>query len=261
MRWPAAFLALLGGLALVVVAQLMAPLGSPPLYDGVVVGEPYRYLAPGPGQVGSPTSFSSQLQVAGTTSPQIVAATTESPPQAQLIAAPGAFVIPTGVDSLDVSVQPVAAQATPSDGPIAGNVYRFAVSDSTGTPLRINAETWPTVVLRAPDGVIAATIGYYVGPGWQELPTEPSGQPGIYLTNATALGDFALIAAPNPGLLGLDPRLVAAGVVLAVLSALAIGYLQASDRRRPITSGGASPQGPPRSPKRRRARRRRGGQR
>jgi hypothetical protein len=261
MRRPAALLSLLIGLAVVVAAQLIAPLGSPPLYDGVVVGEPYRYLAPGPGQVGSPTSFSSQLPVAGTTSPQIVAATTESPPQAQLIAAPGAFVIPTGVGSLDVSVEPVAAQASPSDGPIAGNVYRFAVSDPTGTALTVNTRTLPTVVLRAPDGVIDATIGRYVGAGWQELPTEPSGQPGIYLTNASALGDFALIATPNPGLLGLDPRLVATGVVTGVLSALAIGYLQARSRRQPITSSGASHQGPPWPPKRRRARRRRGGQR
>ena len=38
------------GFVLVVAAQLIAPLRSPPLYDGVVIEEPYRYLSPPPGQ-------------------------------------------------------------------------------------------------------------------------------------------------------------------------------------------------------------------
>ncbi len=261
MRRRAALLSLLAGLTVVLAAQLTTPLGSPPLYDGVVVGEPYRYLSPGPGQAGSPTAFSSPVPVAGVTSPQILATTTESPPQAQLIAAPGAFVIVSGVTALDVSIEPVAAPAPPSEGPIAGNVYRIAVSDPTGTALAISPGTLPSVVLRAPDGVVDATIARHVGAAWQDLTTEPAGQPGIFLTNASALGDFALIATSSGGLLGLDPRLVALGVVTGVLSALAIGYLQVRSQRRPTTRSGTWPPGPRRASKRSRPHRPRGRQR
>jgi hypothetical protein len=112
MRRRAALLALPAGLTVIVVAQVAAPLGSPPLYDGAVVQEPYRYLTPIQGPGGSPTSFHASPAVRDATSPQFVAATTESPPQAKLIAKPGAFVLPAGTTT--VSIDPVAAAAPPS---------------------------------------------------------------------------------------------------------------------------------------------------
>ncbi|HTG41391.1 MAG TPA: hypothetical protein VK697_07230, partial [Methylomirabilota bacterium] len=195
MRRRAAVPSLLGGLAVIVVSQLAAPLGSPPLYDGVVVQDPYRYVVPGPGQEGSPTSFLTPLPVDGTTSPRFIAATSESPPQAELIAPPGAFVTGAGVTTLAVSIDPIEAPAPPSTGTIAGNVYRFAVADQTGVDLAVTQGTVPTLILRAPDGVVDATIARNSGGAWQELPTQPAGQPGIFLTNVSELGDFALIAA------------------------------------------------------------------
>ncbi len=101
MNRRAAVVSLGAGLGLIALAQLAAPFGSPPLYDGVVVQEPYRYLSPGPGQLGSPTSYRSTLPVTGIASPVFVAATTESPPQAQLIAESGAFVLPPGATFAD----------------------------------------------------------------------------------------------------------------------------------------------------------------
>src|SRR4029077_7907785 len=45
----------LGGLAIIAV-QRVAPLLAPPLYDGVIVIERYRWLVPPPGQPGDPKS-------------------------------------------------------------------------------------------------------------------------------------------------------------------------------------------------------------
>jgi len=260
-RPPAAALSLVAGLAVMAIAQLAAPLGSPPLYDGVVVQEPYRYLAPGSGQAGSPSSFTSPVPVDGTTSPQFVGATTENPPQAQLIASPGAFVIPTGVGALNVSIEPVAESAPAPNGPIAGNVYRFTVADQAGNPLAIAPAKLPTLILRAPDGILAATIARYSGSGWQEVPTQSSGQPGIYYANVNALGDYALIAASASGVFGLDTGLVVAAVVAAGISAFGLGFLVTRRRKAPAAVRPVPQQPRPRPSKRRSGGRRRGGPR
>ena len=261
MRLRAATFSLLAGLAIIVVSQLAAPLASPPLFDGVVVQDPYRYVAPGPGQAGSPTSFLTPLPVDGTTSPRFIAATSENSPQAELIAPPGAFVIGAGVTTLAVSIDPVQAPAPPSAGTIAGNVYRFAVADQTGVDLAVTQATVPTLILRAPDGVIDATIARNTGGTWQELPTQPAGQPGIFLTNVSELGDFALIAASSTGLLGLDQRLVVGSVIAATVAVVVLGFLVSRSRRRPATVPRPSPGRRPRPSKRGRSGRRRGGSR
>ena len=247
MKRRASLLSLLAGLAVITVAQLAAPLGSPPLYDGVIVLDPYRYLAPGPGQVGAPTSFHASPGVEGTTSPQFVAATTESPPQAQLIAPPGAFVVPPGTTTLAVSIEPVPASQPPATGPIAGNVYRVAVADPSGTELVISQATPPTLALRAPGAIPAATINQFADGAWKELATQESGQPGIFLANVTTLGDFALIAAPTAGPFGLDPTLLAVAAVAAAISVVVLGYLTLNGRRR----ASAVPQVPPTRDRRR----------
>jgi hypothetical protein len=249
------------GLAVMAIAQLAAPQGSAPLYDGVVVQDPYRYLAPGSGQADSPTSFTSAVPVDGTTSPQFVAATTENPPQAQLIASPGAFVVPTGVAAINVSIEPVPASAPAPNGPIAGNVYRFAVADQAGTPLTIVPAKLPTLILRAPDGFLSATIARYSGTGWEALPTQPSGQPGIVYANVSVLGDYALIATAPSGVFGLDTGLVVAAVVAAGLSAFVLGFLITRRRRAPAVVRPVPQQRRPRPSKRRSGGRRRGGPR
>jgi len=261
MRPRAALLTLMVGLGVIAAAQLAAPLGSPPLYDGVVVQDPYRYLVPGPGQPGSPTAYTASPTVTGPSSPQLIGATTESPPQAELIAQPGAFVMPAGTTALTVSIGPIAAPAPPSSGPIAGNVYRFAVVDQAGAAVAISSTKLPTLVLRAPDGVADAVIARYSDGAWHELPTEPSGQPGIAITNVSALGDFALIALPTPSVFGLDPRLVAAAAAAAVVSVVALGVVVWRSQRRQTAVRATSPRRRAVPSKRRTKGRRRGGSR
>lgn len=256
----AAVISLAAGLGLIAVAQLAAPLGSPPLYDGVVVEDPYRYLTPGSGQANSPTSYHASLPVTGTTSPEFVAATTESPPQAQLIAQSGAFVLPAGVTSMTVTIEPVAATATASSGQVAGNGYRISVADQSGAELSVGETALPTVILRAPDRVSSGTISRLIGGTWQQLTTVQGGQPGIFLTNVTELGEFAVIAQDQgPG--GLDSIILVLGALTTLLSAVVLGAVVLWRRSRPRRVPEPAPSRRPRPPKQRRGGRRRGGQR
>ena len=211
------------GFVLVVAAQLIAPLRSPPLYDGVVIEEPYRYLSPPPEQPGSPTSYEQTLPLDGGASPAVVAATQESPPQAQLIADRGAFTLPLGA---------VLPPNAPSSGSILGNVYRFSVTNQEGTPLI--ASTAVTIVLRAPSGSIQPIVARYTGSAWQELQTEHAGQQDLWLANTTQLGDLTLIGRSTSGPFGLDPILVIAGGAAGAVSVLILLVVLWRTRRRPV---------------------------
>ena len=150
-------LSILAGAGLALGVQVMAPVGVP-LYDGVVVQEPYRYLHPVPGQPGEPASFSATVDVAGGTSPVVVAATTESPPQAQLITQRGAFELSAGAASVKASITPIDAAVAPP-GKLVGNVYRFSVTDEAGNALVPKpCEGCRSLVLRAPEDAGTARI-------------------------------------------------------------------------------------------------------
>ncbi len=254
----AAVLTLAAGLGVIAAAQVASPLGSPPLYDGVVPQEPYRYLVPGPNQTASPTSYHGSMPLAGTTSPAFVAATNESPPQAQLIAGFGAFVLPAGVTSLTVSIEPVAPGTNPPGGAATGNVYHVSVTDQSGAALSIDPATMPTISLRAPDGVSSASISQSIGGTWHDLPTGQGGQPGIFLASAGTLGDFTLIA-QEQGALGLDSTILLLGGAATVLSAALLGGALLFRRSRTRGAVAPTPSVPRIASKRRRGKRRRGG--
>lgn len=220
--WRSAFIALgLGGL-LALAAQLAAPVRLP-LYDGVVVEDPYRYLAPGPGQAGSPATYSADKTAENGVSPAFVAATTENPPQAQLIAGVGAFALPAGATTMKISITAVPTTVTPTIGAIAGNVYRVAVTDGSGAALAITAATdlHPTLTLRVPVDITDATIGHLTASGWQLQPTSHGGLYALFSTNPTELGDFALINTAGGAAQNLGP-LVGGALALIVVAAVAI---------------------------------------
>ncbi len=154
---------LAAGLVVIAAAQVLAPLDRPPLYDGVVVEEPYRYLAPGPGQAGDPTSYAGTEPVIGPASPAFAAATAEGPPQAQLIAQAGAFSIPEEATGMAVTIMPVAPEPP---GAIPGNAYRFSVTDEAGAPVPVATGSFVTLLLRAPTGLTEVTIVQLVDGGW-----------------------------------------------------------------------------------------------
>ena len=197
MRRPAGGWTLAIGLALLVVAQLAGSVLVMPLYDGIVVEDPYRYLSPPAGQPGQPTSASFSNPLDAGASPQVFAATLENPPQAQLIADRGAFVVSPTATAVNAVATPVPPAAMPDQGQLEGNVYRLSVTDQAGTVLRVRAGSTVTLVLRSPLAFPQAQIARYTGSAWQLLPTISGGLPDLYAANITELGDFAVVAPPG----------------------------------------------------------------
>jgi hypothetical protein len=243
------WLAVLAGAAFALGVQLAAPVGVP-LYDGVVVAEPYRYLHPTGTHAGQPTSFEADQPVIGGASPAFAAATTESPPQAQLIAQTGAFMLSPGATSVHVSITPVESPAvTPPGGTVAGNVYEISVTDQAGTALAIaTCDGCLSLSMRAPEGTDTATLMRFAGGAWAEMDTLPVGIVSMFQSNPTGLGDIAVVVSgtstgsgtPGPGLgnQGIDP-VVIFGVGAVLLWLLVFGFI-VWQRVRP-----APPPGPP----------------
>ncbi len=187
--WPI----LAGGIGLILLAQVVAPVAAP-LFDGLIVLGPYHYLNPATGQTGAPTSAKVSEGLVGGASPGFNAATGETPPQAQLIAAPGAFALGPGSTSVTVTIDPVAPAGPSTLGPILGNVYRFAVRDQSGLALATTPGIEVTLVLRAPDATSEASFATYLNGRWSSVASSPSGTPAFFIATTGGSGDYALVA-------------------------------------------------------------------
>ena len=207
------------GLAIVAV-QRIAPSPGPPLYDGVIVVEPYRWLVPPPGQVGDPTSASGDRIARGRQEPdhrrrhdRAAATGPDLRSRAALL------ILPTERHrSRCRSADPAAV--LPADGHIAGNVYRILVTNQAGVPLTAPASARVTIVLRGPETEPQVTMAQFGPDGWVPLETTDAGFGSTHLAVVTSFGDFTLIA-PGPG----GPYPTAAG----------------SASSSPAASGGANP--------------------
>ncbi|HTK45053.1 MAG TPA: hypothetical protein VL749_06860 [Patescibacteria group bacterium] len=231
------WLVVLAGLGLALGVQVRVPLGVP-LYDGQPIVETYRYLHPANGQRGNPTSASSTKQVDGTTTPVFAIATEEQPPQAQMTVQEDAFQLPAGTTELQVSITPVDAAAQPTEGQIAGNVYRFSVTTPGGQALAPRTcDTCRTLVIRAPENVAEGTISHLDGGAWVGVATFHAGIAGMFQANAPAMGDYAVIVASGPasggGGGGLD-LLLFGGIALALFFAAVAGLFWYRRRPAPV---------------------------
>jgi hypothetical protein len=189
----AAWVTLAAGLLLLIGVQLPARHVATALYDGVVVEDPYRYLKPPSGAIGNPSSTTVTAQVSGGSVAQLFAATSEVPPQAQVIAEQGALVLPGGATSVTLSIEPVAPASLPTSGRLSGNVYRILVTDQAGAPVTIRPGSLVTLVLRGDRPPTNGTIAQYVGNSWETVPSDIGGLPDLFSTNLTSFGDFAVI--------------------------------------------------------------------
>ena len=208
------------GLAAAAWVQLAGPLAEPPLYDGVVVVEPYRFLAPGPGQRGDPTSASGHGAVQDGKNPLLAVATGESPPQAQIFATVGTLTLAPGTTEVRVRIAPIPPPAAPAGMHVAGNVYEIAVTDQAGAPLTAPASALVSVILRAPAGVADATMERYAGTAWQPLKTIPEVS-DLFLSPVTQFGVFALIAPGSvPGSPSASPVAPLASALASALAGL-----------------------------------------
>jgi len=186
------------GLLAIGVAQHAAPAMTPPLYDGVVTIEPFRWLVPAAGQRGEPKSANSTAALENGASPLLAIATGEQPPQAQIFATSGAMVLPVGTTSIKLSIEAILPRSLPADGHIAGNVYRISVTNQAGVALTAPADKQVTVVIRGPENTHQATLERLTDTGWQALKTEDAGFASTFLSVVTGFGDFALVA-PGAG--------------------------------------------------------------
>ena len=228
------WLLVLAGATLALALQVVAPVGVP-LYDGVVVPDPYRFLHPTGNQLGDPGSYTATEDVTGAQSPVFAAATEESPPQAQIVVMEDAFQLSPGTTSLDVSITPVDPVAPPINATIAGNVYRFAVTDDAGQPLiPKTCVACRTLVLRAPDGVTEGRVQHFADGAWTDVKTDHAGLAAMYQSNLDALGDFAIVTGATSGPSGgLDPLLFG-GIALAAFFAVVAGLFWYRRRPPPI---------------------------
>ena len=192
-RARAGWLTIAAGVLLLVAAARLSPVWHGPLYDGVVVEDPYRYLEPPPGKPGNPTSVSDTLTLDQGVSPQLYSGTLETPPQAQMIADRDAFQLPTGTTSIKASISPIKPPAPIAEGRISGNVYRFSVVNQAGADLSLLPGTTITIVVRAPNNVANGTLIHFNGTSWDRVPTDNGGLMDLYATNATVLGDYAVL--------------------------------------------------------------------
>ena len=221
--------ALAAGLAIALAAQLSQPVGRP-LYDGVVPAEPYRYLDPPQGLPGSPTSFTAEASVKRGTSPSITAATTENPPQAQIIALEGTFAVPSGATTLLVSIVPVQPPSVAPQGRISGNVYRISVADPAGNPVGMNPGKTPTLAMRSAGAAANGAVARFANGAWTVLQTEHAANLGLYSAEPDSLGDFAVVDLAAGGL---DPATIVLLSAGGLLGLLLVAYaLRVMARRR-----------------------------
>jgi hypothetical protein len=183
------------GLGIAGVAQVVAPLAAPPLYDGVVVVQPYVYVNPPAGMPGGAKGAAAHVPMNGPKNAVVALATPEQPPQAQVVAGDGTLVLSPSATAIDVSITPLdpsvdAAAAGASQ--ILGNVYRIAIVDQAGTAATALLSSLVTVVIRAPGDGAGAQVGQVVDGAWHPLKSEPMFG-STYVAVVTSFGDFAVI--------------------------------------------------------------------
>jgi hypothetical protein len=216
-------------LALTLVWRFI-PEGSPPIYDGQCIADPYVTLSGSPPAKGFTKTFP-----AASSFPAEGIATTEVPPQAQILVESGTFVNSTPVT---LTITPVQAPATkPKNGTIQGNVYRYSALNASGTELEpVSASLAVFIILRALTSVPAPVIDRWNGTTWTSLTTYNAGCGNTFEAPSVQMGEFAAV---EPGGSGTTPPASGGGIpgavvigVLAVLLIIAVVVLFGLERRR-----------------------------
>jgi hypothetical protein len=142
------------------------------------------------------------VPVVGSVSPAMDETSTETPPHAELTAPAGAFVVPPGTTSVQVSVAPIEPpMLSPSSGRIDGDVYHFEVTAGL-TPLAPAPGHRVTISLLGSGGTSAPSLEAFDATSphpWTPLATRrvPGTGGDRYAADVDALGDFALVVAQN----------------------------------------------------------------
>lgn len=209
------------------------PAGSPPIYDGECIADPYEALGTSP----APKAASTTFPVAATF-PASEVLTGETPPQAQILMETGTFANSTPVT---VSITPVGAPSIkPPNGTIEGNVYRFSALNASGIELEPTSASVPVyVILRGLTSAPAPVIDRFNGAAWTPLSTLNAGCGNTFEVTSSKLGEFAAVspggakAAPPPTSGGIPAVAIIGG--LALLLIIVVAVLFTLERRRSAT--------------------------
>jgi hypothetical protein len=209
------------------------PDGSPPIYDGQCIANPYATLGGTPAPQAASKTFP-----ASSSFPPSQVLTGETPPQAQILMEAGTFDNATPVT---VSITPVPGPvARPPNGTIEGNVYRFSALNASGTELQpASASVAVFIILRGLTSTPAPTVDRFNGTSWSPLSTFNAGCGNTFEVTSTQLGDFAAVrpgggATTPPASTGGIPGVVIITGLVGVLVILVV-VLFSLDRRRGAT--------------------------
>ena len=215
---------LAAGVAALGLGWLAAP-HAPALYDGIgFPDEPYRYslvLADDPVKTPPPTTATLTVRGPSNTTAQ-VASSQELGPQVSLVI-PADGLQSQGSSTTLTATPEVPDTVQPADGPVAGDVYRVAVSPAGSWSISHPG----TISLRSPQGTPYLPLLEHRTAGtteWVALATTRTGN-DIWTAPIDATGDYALVlpihksAAPmRSSHAGID---AIAGAVVAVALLLA----------------------------------------
>jgi hypothetical protein len=207
------------------------PAGSPPIYDGQCIANPYEALGGSP----APRAATMTYPKAAAFPPAEVY-TGETPPQAQILMEAGTFDSSTAVT---VSITPVTPPSVkPPNGTIEGNVYRITAVNASGTQLDPLSRSNPVyIILRALASSPAPTIELFSGTSWTPLATLNSGCGNTFEGTSTRMGEFAAVRPGGGGVTqppssggGIPIAAIIGG--LALLLIIVVVVLFSLDRRR-----------------------------
>ena len=178
-----------------VVAQLISPSTTPPLYDGVgFPDEPYRWVSPPPDapKTAPPTSASMQVKVgADGLSTAARAFSAEQGPQVAIAIAQGVFRAGP-LDEITIEAQPHAAPAAPDGVSVVSDLYHLKVTARSGAPVTLQSGATLLVNLRADVATdLRVLVATWDGRTWSEVGTTQVGTE-IYAALLANLSDFAL---------------------------------------------------------------------
>jgi hypothetical protein len=205
------------------------PTGSPPIYDGQCIANPYQTLDGNPAPQPATKTFP-----ASKTFPPSEVLTGETPPQAQILMEAATFDNSTPVT---VSVTPVPTPGVkPPNGSIEGNVYRFSAVNASGADLEPSPSLPVFIILRGLTSSPAPTIDRFNGTSWAPISTLNAGCGNTFEVTSTQLGEFAAVKpgsgapTPQPAGGGIPTAAIVGG--LALLLIIAVVVLFSLDRRR-----------------------------
>lgn len=198
-RRRAVALALLGGLAVLLVMLVQRP-GTPPLYDGVgFPDEPYRWAVMPPGTeddgaVDPPTTAQGDLRVEGDRTSAAMISSKEQGPQVAVFVNQETLVVPPGVTGVRVSATPGEVPPGPEGTSPVSNLYTFTATPIEGSGEVVVTPGKPVLVnLRANRAIKAWVVLHrWTGTQWQQVPTFQVGT-DVYAASLSELGQYALL--------------------------------------------------------------------